>query len=269
MTDSRKKKPVIAFTVADKNNIEDAKLMEKSLRAFHSEKELPLKIYTEESIGDRINFYRQKPFFMRHLIEDYELVIGLDADQLIVGNLDYILKTPYEVGTVLNWNPHDEPIYGPITVFDIPPRMYFNCGLVATRSKKFVQHWWNLCNSYHFQTLKYKEQDILNVIVHYGTYETLCFDFYDKVRDYRAWHGLAAKGNWNRAVLRDKDIIIPKDIDKKYPEEDTVLKVIHFAGGQESPKMNYRIYFNEDVIEFIDKILNGKEKGKKTTKKKA
>jgi len=248
-------KKAVFFTVADKNNLVHAEKLIKSLRKFHSEEEIDTKIFTEKDIGETTNYYRQKPMFARELINQYELVIGADADQIITGNLDYIFTEPYDVGTVLNWNAVDEKMYGFITTMDIPPRMYVNCGLVAMRNKNFVEHWWNLCNSYHFNNLRYREQDILNVIAHYGEYDIECFDFPNQVKNYQAWHGLIAKGHYLDMVVRDGKLVLPAK--NGYPEVDKEIKVLHSAGGGNEPKVGdaFRTQFSEDVINYIAGLI--------------
>ena len=172
------KQKIIAFTVADKANKKHANKMIKSFHKFHPD--IEVKIYNEKDVGDDVNYYKATPMFAKELIDDYDLVIKMDADQIVTGNLDYLFKAQYDVGTVLNFNRADHKMYGRVTVFDVPPVMYVNCGLVAMRSKSFINHWWNLCNSYHFENLQYKEQDLLNILVHYGDYVVDCFDFPDK-----------------------------------------------------------------------------------------
>lgn len=243
----------IAFTIADKANKKHADKMIKSFHKFHPD--IEVKVYGAEDVGEKANYYRSTPLFAKELIKDYDLVLKLDADMLITGSLDYLLTEEYDVGTVLNYNRVDEKMYGKVSVFDIPPQMYLNAGLVAMRSKKFIDHWWTLCNSYHFETLRYKEQDLLNVMVHYGDYSTDCFDIPNKVANYSAWHGLIAKGEYLNMIVRDGKLILP--VVDGYPEEEKEIKVLHSAGGGNEPKIGdaYRTQFSEEVITFIDGLI--------------
>lgn len=245
---------IIVFTVADENNIVHARKMIKSFHKFHPD--IDVKVYEAEDVGNEANYYRSTPMFAKELIKDYDLVLKLDADQIITGNLDYLFKEEYDVGTVLNFNRVDKKIYGEVTVFDIPPQSYVNCGLVAMRSKKFIDHWWVLCNTYHFQNLRYREQDLLNMMIHYGDYVVECFDFPNKVKNYQAWHGLISKGEYNKMIMRDGKLILPKSKDR-YPEVDKEIKVLHSAGGKTEPKIgdSFRTLFSEDVIKYIDSLI--------------
>jgi len=247
---------VIAFTVADKNNMKYAKKMANSFNYFHPD--IEVKIYTEKEIGDKINYYRQKPMFARELIKDYDIVIGLDSDQIITGDLSYIFDKEFDVAVVNNFCRNDVPKYGYIGVFDIPPDQYMNCGMVIMKSKKFIDHWWELCNSYHFQKLQYKEQDILNIMVHYGTWKVIPLD---SPMTAHAWHGLLSKGEWLKMKLVDDKLILPK-ADDMYPEEDKEIKVMHWAGGGNEPKLNYRILCTEEVIKHLDKLVKERKHAK-------
>jgi lipopolysaccharide biosynthesis glycosyltransferase len=255
---------IIAFTVADKNNKKYADNLIKSFKHFHPD--IEIKLYGEEEIAkfnDSQFFYRQKATIAKELIEDYDLVLGLDADQLVVGSLDAIFeRNDHDIDVVYNWNRVDPKTYGEIGLATIAPTEYYNCGLVAMRSKKFIDHWYDLCHSKHFERMPYREQGFLNVLAHYGGYSVRCLDNYDAVYNDYSWYGLISKGEWNRCIIKDGEMVLPPD-DTNYPQADTTIKVIHWAGGNMPNKQNYKIYFNEECIEYIDKILNdGKSKKK-------
>ena len=259
------KKPAIAFTICDDKNKWMLPYLENSLRKFHTPEELPLLVYGQKEldmIQDPAKFYKATPLFARKLIKEYDLVLKLDVDQIIMGSLDFILKMKdYDIGTVLNINRVDPPRYGLVQVFDIPPHIYYNCGMVAMRNEEFVNHWFDLCNSYHFNQLQYKEQDLLNIMCHYGDYKVRCFDMPDKIYNYFAWHGLVFKGEENKAILRNGKVIVPRGQDN-YPDHDMEVKAWHSAGGGMEKKLNYRVFFNEELIKHIDYLISD-EKTKK------
>lgn len=246
---------IVAFTIADNNNLKYAKMLEKSFKYFHPD--ITFIIYGQEEL-DKITipekFYMATPLFAKKLIKDYDLVLKLDCDQLILGKLDYLFTHEYDVGSVLNINRVDPPRYGLVQGWGIAPNEYINNGLVAIQSKAFVEHWWKLCNSKYFNRFTYREQDILNILFHFGNYKAVCFDNYDLTENYFAWHGLVAKGETVRAVLKNGEIVIPRGEDG-YPDREVKLKALHWAGGQGELKMDYQKCFNEEVIEYIDTIL--------------
>lgn len=252
-------KDIIAFTVFDKNNAKYAKILEKSFHHFHPD--IPLRMFNDSEVRkakDPQIFYKQKPYFADKLFrEGYKAVLGLDSDQIILGNLDAIVKSKgYDVGTVLNFNTLDAKTYGPISVNGVHyATEYFNCGLVMMRSHKFVKHWLRLCQSKYFERFPYKEQDLMNILLHFGEYSYFCFDDADEYNKYYAWHGLLGARETLRMIMVGNDVVIPKN-EKGFPSRDIVYKVYHAAGGQANEdKLNYRLKFNEDVVSYIDKIL--------------
>jgi hypothetical protein len=249
------KKKQVAFTVADKNNLPYAQMMINSLRKFHAEEELPLIVMGEEVAKlhkDPAFFYKAAPLLGLPLLDEYELVLKLDSDQLIFGKLDHILyDTSYDVGCVLNINRVDPPTYGIVSIQGVQPNEYYNNGLVAMRSKDFVSRWLTLCNSKYFDRFQYREQDILNILAHFGGFNVKSLDS-DAHRP--TWNGLVSKGETIHAELKDGQVIIPRGKDN-YPDQDTVLKVWHQAGGGEK-KMNFRIHFNESIINYINWLIS-------------
>jgi hypothetical protein len=237
---------VLAFTIASTDHEKYLKMFVNSLRKFHTEEELPLTIVNQQwldTIHDPDKFYKMTPLIAKELMDKYETVIKFDCDQIVTGKLNHLWEdADYDVGTVLNGNPA-EPPYG---VLDIGPQIYMNCGLVAMRSKRFVEHWWKLCQSQHFRAYQFREQDLMNIMIYYMDFKTKCFDYSDE------WWGLVSKGWWQYIEKRGENLVLPK-ADRPWPVDgDKVIKVIHWAGGNEPNKMNYRIKFKEDVVAYLD-----------------
>lgn len=243
-----KMKKAIFYTIADNNNLPYAKMMLNSLRKFHPD--IPHYLYGQEELDkdqDPNKFYRSYAQVGEKLSKEYELVINLDADSIVTGDLTHIFDDDsYELGCVLNNNLVDQKV----NVWNISPTHYVNAGFVAVRSQR-VWKWWNRLNfSAHFEKYQYREQDMLNIMFHYGDLKCKIFDFSDK------WHGLVHKGQWNKFVMRGDEMILPKT--EGVCDEDKIIKIIHWAGGNVR-KMNYKVYFNEDVCKRLD-YLTGEEK---------
>lgn len=245
--------------------------MLNSLRKFHSEEELPLVVVKGDDLKQRLEkdpdfFYRATPVMAKELFElGYEYVLKLDCDQIITGDLDYVLNSKgWDVGTVLNFNRMDSQKYGVITVWDIGPNNYVNCGFVAMRNKEFVNEWHRLCFSDHFKNYRMWEQDLLNIMCYYFPFKHKIFDQFDKMNSYAAWHGLIAKSEWQNAVIMKDETsatgkrLILKPTKDKYVPQMLELKVLHWAGGKDEKKMHYRTRFSEEVIEYLD-YLTGKD----------
>ena len=280
--ENKPKKPAIFFATADQANFPYAVLFWNSMVKFHDSKEIDMVLWTNEKrpeelaklpkgikvedltqtlADDPMFFYRQKPIIAEPLLDEYELVVGFDVDQIVCDDLSYILETKdYDVATVLNLNRTDPQMYGYVELnqIGISPMEYFNCGTVALRSKRFAHHWKVLCFSPQFDRLRYKEQDILNILCYYGNYNVRCLDLMDTKAGMAGWWGLIVKSELIRAELRDGKIVIPKgEGTTPYPPIDTTVKIFHSGGGNTPNKMNYRtLISNEDVVKRFDEVIS-------------
>lgn len=245
---SKKKNKVVAFTIADNNNLKYAKMLEKSFKKFHPD--IPFEIVGEEQIkttGDPNFFYRATPFVARDLLKKYDTVVKLDADQIITGDLSHTWEGDFDLGVVNNSNPREFKKY-PVSVWNIHPLSYVNCGFVVMKSRDWVDHWWKLCASVHFQHYKMREQDLLNIMCFYMPIRVRFLDAGNK------WHGLIFKGYEPSIVVRDGKLFLPKN-DEWPTDEDKEIVCWHVAGGNVPNKMKYRLHFSEDVVKFIDKLV--------------
>lgn len=253
------KKPVFVFTIADDNNLPYAKMLENSFKKFHPD--VPFHVVTgdelKEYLQDKMFFYRSTPIVAEKYMDEYDLVLKIDADSIITGSLQYVFDTKdYDVGTVINWNRIDPQTYGLVQGWGILPIEYFNAGFVAMRSLAFVKHWKRLCFTPQFDRMQFKEQDLLNAICYFGEYNVRCFDHGDGPAKMSAWWGLIAKGEMMTAQLKDNVITIPKgEGPTPFPPKDMELKVIHRAGGNMPNKMNYRTWLPERIIGRIDELV--------------
>lgn len=231
-------KKVVAFTPADSSQDKFVNQLTNSLRKFHTEEELPLLRFDLHDVNDQMKWYKATPMIAKDLMNDYETVIKLDADQIIMGPLNKLWEDPepFDVGVVLN-----DPTF-PIMTWDIAP--YFNNGLVVMKNKAFVDHWFRLCESRHFMPYQYKEQDLLNIIASdYGNYKVNVLDGGDEI------YGEFSKPFWASSYLRDNKLyFMLKDKEKE-------IKVIHFGGGGDPNKGNYRIRFSDEVIKRIEELI--------------
>ncbi len=265
------KKPVLFFTTASQSHMPLAKALINSFKKFHPDipfllvtdetKDLPKDVIVEDLkpyLTDPHFWYRQKPIIMEKYLKEYDLVVGLDSDQLILGNLDYIWETKdYDVGCVLNYNELDAKQYGLVGGWGILPIEYVNCGLVAMRNEKLNHEWLVACQSPQFERLQYREQDILNIKVYYDNWNCRIFDHLDPPAGMNALWGIFGKTYWNRCELRDDKVILPKsDEDKKFPDRDITINVVHLGGGSGANKTNYGIYFNDEIMKRIQYLTS-------------
>ncbi len=249
------KKKVVFFSIADNNNKKYFDRLEKSFHHFHPDIELRLwDQHKIESYNDPHFMYRATPTIARQLLKDHDLVVKIDADSIVTGNLDHIIKADdYDAAAPLNWNRVDPALYGVVTVLNINPTAYFNCGLVAMRSRELVEKWFRLCNSSHFGAYKYREQDLLNIIAYY-------FDWRFKNLDAETtWNGLISKGEMGRFVLKESTKLVCPVNKDGFPNQEMTIKVIHLAGGNNpNDKMHYIFtHCSEDVSNYIKGLTNG------------
>lgn len=246
-----KRKKVVAFTIADKKNEPYLQMMKNSLRKFHSEEELPLVEITGQLLQDTLAkdpnfFYRATPSTAHNLVKNYDVIVKIDADSVIVAPINEAWEGDFDIKLVLNSNPREFRRY-PVTLLDIDPvHEYVNAGFVSMQSERFITHWHRLCYSNHFENYQYKEQDLLNIIVHYGDYNAQLLENSDQF-----W-GLSSKGFWADIELRKDKLVLPTN--DEWNKNDRWIKVIHWAGGNEPSKMNFNIKFKPEVAKWLNNL---------------
>lgn len=222
----------IAVVPADDNNLKHFDKLEKSLRKFHSEEELPLVRVNNPNPQDGNFWYRACPIVGKEFLRDYETVIKLDADQIILAPINEVWEGNFDIGVVLN-----DPSY-PIQVWDITHPKYYNAGLVVMKSKRFVDNWLKLCFSAHFNNYQYREQDLLTILCEYADYNV-------KQLDGQKLYGEIAKPFWSQFEMRDGKVMIG----------DQQLCIYHAGGGNDPSKGNYRVKFKPEVVDYIEGLL--------------
>ena len=238
----------IFWTIADQKNLEYFVKLQNSFKKFCPKEEL--RLFDDLAIQqtkDPLIFYRATPYFTKRLMQEgYNEICKLDSDQIITGNLDHVWEGDFDIGVVQNSNPREMATYS-ISVWDIPPLDYVNCGFVVMKNKAFVEHWWRLCDSSHFNNYQMREQDLLNIMVFYGDYKVKFLDKSNK------WHGLVWKGYEPTVQLKEGKLILSKN-DEWPKDEEKELVCWHVAGGNTPNKMNYRIKFQPDVAQYLEKL---------------
>lgn len=237
----------VAFTVADNNYLPYAKMLEASFKKFHPDIEFIIFGKKDlEQLGISEPYFRNKAFFGEKLQKEYDSVLNIDADSIVVGDLTAIFESNYDAGSVYNNFDPDPLKRKMIKIWDMHPVEYVNAGLVAGKSRRFWSWWKKLCLSHHYPNYQFREQDMLNIVFSYGDLHTVNFDTGDDI------YGLYLNGYWPKAVLEDDKIVLPKEVlgKKKY------WKVLHWAGGAGAPKMNYRTKFVPEVSDKIEELIS-------------
>lgn len=243
------KKKIIVFVPADQNSRKYVTMMVNSLRKFHTEEELPVKIYDNPS-PDPDFWYRATPIIAKELMDEYETVVKMDSDMIVFDKLTDAFEGNFDIAVANNSNPRDYANY-PYQFLTISPFSYVNNGFVVIKNADFVNIWHDMCFSPLFPGLQMREQDVLNILVHSNHYKIKRLDEGDSF-----WN-LASKGYEPEVVLKDGKPFLPKgQAIEKWPDKDKWIKIWHSAGGQNAPdKMNFRIKFNEEVVKYIEELI--------------
>ena len=144
-----------------------------------------------------------------------------------------------------------------VSVWDINPIDYINCGFVVMKSKRFVKHWLKLCTPERATHYQFYEQDFLNILCFYGDYKVR---FLDKGKNNK-WHGLIVKGYTSEINLINKKLILPKGSGAEHDiwPEDTDKEIVcyHVAGGIIPNKFaDLDIRFKPEVAEYLKYLID-------------
>lgn len=164
------------------------------------------------------------------LSEEFDLIIYIDCDSLIVAPLTEVFSEDYEIACVRNIADNGKAGKFDCQVDGLDALKYVNGGFTACRRKDFWSHWALLNLKFNFET-HFAEQYTLNVLFHSGIYKTLLLDSIEK----DVYYGNASTygevthwDSWQRIVI-DGDLL---KLDNK------TIKILHEAGGTHLPKMD-------------------------------
>lgn len=169
----------------------------------------------------KINFYNCKPTFAKLLVDEYDLVVNIDADTVITGRLTEVFdNVDYEVGGAWNKNDYEDAAFDKITA-----EMYVQAGMVASTNKKFWDVWEEENKLAHLFVRK--ENDTLN-LVWYQNPKTkkMKKKIFDKKKDY---YGCKSLGREEEFYVEDDKLMCRKEQVKAY----------HFAKGGVFPKLDF------------------------------
>ena len=224
----------------------------RSFKYFHPD--IPFRIFEGDEVNNVFdgeptqNIRFLKPSLGKRLEKDYERVVLLDADQLIVGPLTELLEDNSGVAGVRSND--DNGVSLPCGAFctpKIPWQEYFNCGLCAVKDHRVWDHWDQL-NRSHPSHMNDAEQGQWNEVCFSGRYSRKVLDPVDGDVIY----GTAANSHhWGQLYL-DND-----RIGLKLKDRAKWVKILHRAGvghiGAPHNKFDDN-YFKPEVAEFLRKV---------------
>lgn len=182
---------------------------------------------------------------------NFDKIVHIDADSIILGKLNELLDFKTDLAVVRNNNDYDTASRfsdNPVLINNCKPENYFNAGLIASNNKEFWSYW--IEQNKKAQGYPYKEQDILNLIVHSGKYTHNVLDPKEADCHYGISAHFGEKTFWDSSkeiVKNENDFFLRK---KK-------VKVYHQAGGHHHfPKLNLSFLFNEQTAKDIQNIID-------------
>ena len=196
-------------------------IMINSFRRFHPD--IDLIVFRQDTVDKlfakkSIDWYMATPYFAELLMNDYDLVVKMDADHIVLDRMTEVFdNVDYEVGFPWNFNDYENASFENIT-----EEMYLQAGMVASTSKKFWLKWQerNIDNRKYLR----RENDIVNLLV-YNEMDELELKIFDKDEDY---YGCKSLGRESEFYIEEGKTMCRKEQVIAY----------HYARGGVFPKLD-------------------------------
>lgn len=256
--------------------------LSNSIKHFHPEvehvifnSEMTEKVYAEYSW--------MKPIWMMAptcipFVDDYDMVIHLDADAVVAGPLDELFNSDADVIGVRNNNSLNQAgAHGGITIPHIPPfgngnpipmQGFLNAGLVAANRKEFWYDWHKV-NDYAAHNKSYgfgDENDTLNQLFYCDKYKSEVIDPIGSKVSYGLSNVWGTGDNhwesWSQIYVKDDRLYL----NDPFTEEPMCIKVLHQAGGSIAADLNrssggFRKWLSsvvsDEVNDYLNEVTNG------------
>jgi len=222
----------------------------ESFKHFHPD--IDLVVFRQEEIdyhfgrNEHLNFYNCKAYFAKLLYNQYDLVVNIDADHLILGKLDSILAADYDVACPANYNVFSNASLKIVSTGNnvtnfVSELRYYQGGLIASTSKHFWDAY-DYASMKHSHYLHYKENDVLNLILTLCDYKVKYLDGEANFNsnEFHSYYGCASLGQEHLAVVDNGEIKI----------NGKPVKAYHFAkAGINKPPVSS--LFSKAINQFI------------------
>ncbi len=212
-------------------------------------------------------WYQMMPPTMIDLIDDYDIVIHVDADSTIVGPLDEVMLGDYDVACVRNYTHKGSCGTTPFqTILNAPQLVpggfntdnFFNAGLVATTSKEFILEWMEANKATGASSDENME---LNRIVNTDKYKLKILDDVGSRVSYgltNVWGVDTHWDSWKTLYVKDDRLYITNELG-----EELEVKVLHVAGGGDAKRRVFgaltmrewlMTWVPDDVKQYLNKL---------------
>ena len=230
----------VFFTIADDRYYYPVgtPILINSFKKFHPD--IDLVIFRQDMIDKvfaekKVNFYNCRPTFAKLLVPYYDLVIGIDADSIILGPLDEIINGDYEVGCPTNYNDYEN-----MSLENITEKMFLQAGLVASSNPVF----WDIWEQENKNAMKYQAQEnsVLNLIWYNDPLiSKMKKVVFDEKKDY---YGC-------KSLNRESEFYL--DGEKVMCRGEQVFIYHSAKGGANMPKFQFeKMGFPEEVIKYME-----------------
>lgn len=182
--------------------------------------------------------------------DDYDMVIHIDADSVVVGPLDELFNSNEDVIGVRNNNTLGRAgANAGITIMDIASRPipiegFLNAGLVGINRKEFLEDWHSLNYTVHNNrppSLS-DENDTLNQLFYSSKFSRKIIDVAGSGVSYgisNLWGNNTHWDSWQELRVKDNGLWIQEP----GIESLTQVKVLHQAGGSLASQINHSMGF--------------------------
>ena len=238
------RQPAVCFTIVDDRYyfpVGTHKFI-NSFKKFHPD--IPLVIFRQDMIDKvfaekKINFYMAKPTFAKLLMDDYELVVNLDADTIVTGRMTKVFDEEYDIGAAWNFNDFENT-----SVENVTEEMFVQAGLVGSRNPYF----WDIWEEQNKKAMDYKckENDILNLVwYNHPDFKDSKKVIYDKEQDYYGCKSLGREAEFqvysNKLWCRGEQVL-----------------AYHHAHGAIFPKLIFdKMDFQPEVARWLESLAYG------------
>lgn len=222
-----------------------------SARYFHPD--IPFFVYGDHEISKfPLPIESLHPFMMNKLKTKYDIVVYIDADSIICGDITPVFTAleKHEVVCVRNNNDYGKAgCDKALSQQNRDINIYLNAGFVATTSKDFIAEWMH--NNLLFAELTpFGSQSVLNTII-----DKFNWNLIDGIDD-DVYYGVSClhgeKSHWQSW----KDIQVDES-GSLYLNNGTkhkAVKVLHHAGGFNPDKLGLYM-FNDEVRRRLTEII--------------
>lgn len=199
-----------------------------SARYFHPD--IPFFVYGDQEISKfPLPIESLHPFMMNKLKTKYDIVVYIDADSMIVGDITPVFTAleKYEVVCVRNNNDYGKAgCDKALSQQNRDINIYLNAGFVATTSKDFIAEWMHN-NLLFAELVPFGSQSVLNTIIdkfHWTLIDSIDSDCYYGVSCLNG-----EKSHWESWMNIKVDE--SGGLKLNNGETDKTVKVLHHAGG--------------------------------------